>query len=224
MALHSQIDSHKIYSGWLYKKGVFSRSWKKRYFVLYDDRTLDYFARELHSTRRSKAKGTIHLTQIKRVEFVHYMNNLLLSSASKQNESNFNHQYLDSANIQICQFHEFSLPKLKQYDGELTDHDNNSDTFSLPNVAECELTDHDNNSDTFHMILNDTKLGLKCDRRYSFALIHRHRNWILSAETNESLKKWITIFHKLCQGNEIYSGYLRVITNENNKKYKQKKK
>ena len=59
--------------GWLYKKGWYNTSWKKRYFVLYDDRTIHYFSKESHSSNRSKAKGKIHLTQIERVELVQYV-------------------------------------------------------------------------------------------------------------------------------------------------------
>eukprot|EP01083_Nonionella_stella_P200293 733653_1 len=71
-SLNQQLDSHKVHSGWLYKKGWYNTSWKKRYFVLYDDRTIHYFAKESHSINRTKAKGKIHLTQIRRVELVCY--------------------------------------------------------------------------------------------------------------------------------------------------------
>jgi len=71
-SLHKQIDSHHIHGGWLFKKGVINRAWKKRYFVLFDDRTISYFEKEKHSKSRNKAKGAIHLTQIQRVELVQY--------------------------------------------------------------------------------------------------------------------------------------------------------
>ena len=70
MSLHSQIDSHKIHEGYLYKQGYWNTSWKKRYFVLYNDRTVDYFKDKSDSSSRNKAKGTIYLTQIRRVELV----------------------------------------------------------------------------------------------------------------------------------------------------------
>eukprot|EP01083_Nonionella_stella_P253589 872443_1 len=70
MPLHSQIDSSIIHQGYLCKKGIYNTAWKRRFFVLYDDRTIDYFKDKSHSTQRNKAKGTIHLTQIQRVKFV----------------------------------------------------------------------------------------------------------------------------------------------------------
>eukprot|EP01083_Nonionella_stella_P063948 166217_1 len=82
MALRSQIDSHKIHEGYLYKKGVYNKSWRRRYFVLYDDRTMDYFKHESHSSQRNKAKGIIHLTQIKHVEFVEYDDPTATSTAA----------------------------------------------------------------------------------------------------------------------------------------------
>ena len=75
MSLNQQIDAHKIHSGWLYKKGWYNTSWKKRFFVIYDDRTLHYFSKEEHASNRAKAKGIIHLTQIRRVEIVQFQNN-----------------------------------------------------------------------------------------------------------------------------------------------------
>lgn len=36
------------------------------------DRTIHYFSKESHASNRSKAKGKIHLTQIRRVELVQY--------------------------------------------------------------------------------------------------------------------------------------------------------
>eukprot|EP01084_Bolivina_argentea_P148685 259910_1 len=73
MSLHCQLDAHILKEGWLYKKGVYNSSFKRRWFVLFDDRTLHYFAKESHASSRSKAKGKIHLTQIRRVEFVQYI-------------------------------------------------------------------------------------------------------------------------------------------------------
>ena len=70
--LYTQIDSHCIHGGHLYKKGVYNKAWRKRYFVLFDDRTISYFEKEKHAKSRNKAKGSIHLTQIQRVELVHY--------------------------------------------------------------------------------------------------------------------------------------------------------
>lgn len=70
--LYSQLDSHCIHGGYLCKKGVWHRAWKKRFFVLYDDRTISYFEKEKHSKSRNKAKGSIHLTQIERVELVRF--------------------------------------------------------------------------------------------------------------------------------------------------------
>lgn len=70
MSLNLQLDSHKIYSGWLSKKGAYFTSFKKRYFVLYDDRTISYFSNEKNAKHRTKCNGSIHLSQIKRVELV----------------------------------------------------------------------------------------------------------------------------------------------------------
>eukprot|EP01083_Nonionella_stella_P272776 925128_1 len=61
-----------ILSTYLHKKGVYNTSWKRRYFVLYDDRTMDYFKDKAHSMRRKKAKGTIDLTHVKRVELMQH--------------------------------------------------------------------------------------------------------------------------------------------------------
>eukprot|EP01084_Bolivina_argentea_P229492 387308_1 len=72
MSLNQQIDAHAVHSGWLYKKGFYNTSWKKRFFVLYDDRTIHYFTQASHASNRHKAKGKIHLTQIRRVELVTY--------------------------------------------------------------------------------------------------------------------------------------------------------
>eukprot|EP01084_Bolivina_argentea_P166900 289739_1 len=83
--LHSQLDSHQIHGGYLYKKGVYNRAWKKRYFVLFDDRTISYFEKEKHSKSRNKAKGSIHLTQISRVELVHYIDPNEFQQKSKHN-------------------------------------------------------------------------------------------------------------------------------------------
>eukprot|EP01083_Nonionella_stella_P218352 783071_1 len=71
-SLHSQLDSHILHEGYLSKKGKYNTSFQRRYFKLYDDRTIDYFKDSSQSSSRSKAKGTIHLTQIKRVELVEY--------------------------------------------------------------------------------------------------------------------------------------------------------
>eukprot|EP01084_Bolivina_argentea_P080682 146114_1 len=116
MALHSQIDSHKINEGWLYKKGQINTSWKKRYFVLYDDRTIDYFKDKSHSTQRTKAKGTIYLTQIQRVELVSYENpNDILNTNNEiikdksfsfkdtlKSENNSNNKFLTLNSITEC--------------------------------------------------------------------------------------------------------------------------
>eukprot|EP01084_Bolivina_argentea_P017415 32531_1 len=67
-SLYQQLDSHTVHSGWLYKKGWYNTSWKKRYFMLYDDRAIHYFAPESHSLNQAKAKGKIHLTQTRRVK------------------------------------------------------------------------------------------------------------------------------------------------------------
>merc|ERR1712130_251595 len=58
--------------GYLYKKRQIRIciEFQRRYFVLYDDRTVDYFKNKSYSSSRKNAEGTLHLTQIKRVEFV----------------------------------------------------------------------------------------------------------------------------------------------------------
>ena len=38
--------SRKIHEGVIYKKGQFNKSWKERYFVLYNSRRLAYFAKK----------------------------------------------------------------------------------------------------------------------------------------------------------------------------------
>eukprot|EP01084_Bolivina_argentea_P017416 32533_1 len=58
-SLNQQLDSHKVHSGWLYKKEAIFR------IIRYDDRTIHHFAKESHSL---KAKGKIHLTQTRRVK------------------------------------------------------------------------------------------------------------------------------------------------------------
>ena len=71
-SLPIQKDSRKIHEGYLYKK---LQKTQRRYFVLYDDRTVDYFRNKSHASSRKNAEGTIHLTQIKRVEFVYCQKN-----------------------------------------------------------------------------------------------------------------------------------------------------
>ena len=63
--LSKQIDSHKLFEGWLYKKGTgLNKNWKMRYFIIYDDRTMSYYKCKSDTCQRSKAKGTVHLTQV----------------------------------------------------------------------------------------------------------------------------------------------------------------
>eukprot|EP01083_Nonionella_stella_P074385 201786_1 len=65
--------TNPILAGYLYKKGVYNTSWKRRYFVLYEDRTMDYFKDKAHSIHgRNKPKGTIRLTYIEKVELMLY--------------------------------------------------------------------------------------------------------------------------------------------------------
>lgn len=72
--------------------------------------------------------------------------------------------------------------------------------------TECCITPRDE-FHAFQRIMNDTKLGLKCNRRYSFALISKERDFILSAESNEDLKEWMIAFNKLCQGQQVFDGH-----------------
>eukprot|EP00485_Elphidium_margaritaceum_P001693 CAMPEP_0202693150 /NCGR_PEP_ID=MMETSP1385-20130828/7347_1 /ASSEMBLY_ACC=CAM_ASM_000861 /TAXON_ID=933848 /ORGANISM="Elphidium margaritaceum" /LENGTH=797 /DNA_ID=CAMNT_0049348795 /DNA_START=19 /DNA_END=2412 /DNA_ORIENTATION=- len=73
MSRYTQLDSHKVREGWLWKKGVYNTKHKRRYFVLFDDRSVDYYASKEDADKgRNKSKGTIYLTQIKRVELVLY--------------------------------------------------------------------------------------------------------------------------------------------------------
>eukprot|EP00483_Globobulimina_turgida_P003699 UN03705 len=93
MSLHSQIDSHKIREGYIHKKGnKINKSFQRRYFVLYDDRTVDYFKDKNQSNQRNKARGTIHLTQIKRVELVAFddPNDININNAENINRDNNN--------------------------------------------------------------------------------------------------------------------------------------
>eukprot|EP01084_Bolivina_argentea_P096820 174050_1 len=90
MSFHSQIDSHILKEGYLWKMGRLHKSFKERYFVVYDDRTISYFAKKCHSKSRSKAKGTIYLTQIQRVEFVEYIPSDKSSSFTSKSESPHN--------------------------------------------------------------------------------------------------------------------------------------
>merc|ERR1719242_1771094 len=92
-------------------------------------------------------------------------------------------------------------------------------------TAEHELEDISNvvvsKRDEFHVfraVMDDTRLGLSCNRRYSFSLIHPNREYILSAETGEELKEWISIFNKLTQGKPLYSGYLALRDDKATKK------
>lgn len=88
-------------------------------------------------------------------------------------------------------------------------------SLSTTGTAETELADITNlviskrdEFNIFKSVMDDTRLGLRCNRRYSFSLIHPNREYILSAEHNQELKEWISIFNKLVQGKPLYSGYL----------------
>ena len=61
-------DQVQIHNGWLLKKGYVNKSWKRRYFKLYSDGTMDYFNKDTDT----KKKGTINLTQITRLEALKY--------------------------------------------------------------------------------------------------------------------------------------------------------
>eukprot|EP01084_Bolivina_argentea_P096821 174051_1 len=318
MSFHSQIDSHILKEGYLWKMGRLHKSFKQRYFVLYDDRTISYFAKKCHSKSRSKAKGTIYLTQIQRVEFVEYIpsdksssltnvcnieheykskpraHNLLNISKSARNmyelqssplqsieestnvngyniissvENIENNNIISSAepppnypfmdlkgiqtqkrfaeirdrtksvssvieNISKTQTRERALSQSPiMLTPSLTDTiecDINNSLLSLnineslislttenmnkSDIVSCCISDKQNmdkneESIIFEEILKNTKLGLKCNRRYSFGLIGNDRQWILSAENNTILKEWVAIFYKLCQSKPMLSDY-----------------
>eukprot|EP01084_Bolivina_argentea_P096823 174054_1 len=297
MSFHSQIDSHILKEGYLWKMGRLHKSFKQRYFVLYDDRTISYFAKKCHSKSRSKAKGTIYLTQIQRVEFVEYIpsdksssltnvcnieheykskpraHNLLNISKSARNmyelqssplqsieestnvngyniissvENIENNNIISSAepppnypfmdlkgiqtqkrfaeirdrtksvssvieNISKTQTRERALSQSPiMLTPSLTDTIDGDININESLIVSCCISNNINykqNIDKNEEILKNTKLGLKCNRRYSFGLIGNDRQWILSAENNTILKEWVAIFYKLCQSKPMLSDY-----------------
>ena len=190
MSLISHADSQIIHKGYIYKKGVYNTSWKRRYFCIYNDRTVDYFTDKLHSGKRNKAKGTIYLRQIKRVEIV-CKTNSTGSILSKQPLQEINNTAVISS---ICPPPNYSSSQQSLI------------TQSTTNDADCQTFDEE--YDAFNTILKDTKLNLSCDRSYAFALISSQRTFILSVDTSESLKKWIVLFQQMCQGPPVYDGHL----------------
>eukprot|EP01084_Bolivina_argentea_P116803 207466_1 len=93
---------HIINEGYLYKKGVFNTAWQRRYFVLYADRTVDYYKDIIYSSDRKKARGTIQLTQIQRVELVRHTNQL--SSQRITHQVNNNKKYKQTNTIEHASF------------------------------------------------------------------------------------------------------------------------
>eukprot|EP01083_Nonionella_stella_P219125 785201_1 len=122
-----------INEGYLLKKGVYNTSWQRRYFVLYADRTVDYFKDETYVSDRKKAKGTIRLTEIQRIELVQYLN---ASSSNNQQSTRAvnNKQYKQTNTIQHTSFtgvvSSLQIPPDYQYENPLKLQDSKSETLS----------------------------------------------------------------------------------------------
>eukprot|EP01084_Bolivina_argentea_P230055 388114_1 len=178
--------NHILYEGYLHKKGVYNKSWKRRYFVLYNDRTVDYFKDKSHSRQRNKAKGTIQLTQIERVEFVQHTNpsdKIHFLTKDPHNHTTIKHTSFDGV---VSSFQ--TLPEYDLYE-------TNTSLVSSPSIFPLISKKESNKS------------VLKCDKPYSFALISTSRIWILSATNTKELKTWINKLSELSLGQPICDAY-----------------
>ena len=95
MSASSNTHKQQIHCGWLYKKGVLNNSWKRRYFILYSDKTMDYFI----TKNDTKPKGKINLSQIDQLTIPNSTSFPLLCdttntrlSSSKSQSFNNNHR------------------------------------------------------------------------------------------------------------------------------------
>eukprot|EP01084_Bolivina_argentea_P230054 388109_1 len=194
--------NHILYEGYLHKKGVYNKSWKRRYFVLYKDRTVDYFKDKSHSRQRNKAKGTIQLTHIQMIEFVQYNDPSkiqtvdpisFLNIAPHTRRLSIVHT---SFNGVLSSFQ--TVPEYNSYNRKPND--------ILSKRTLHSKSDYSLNNNEIESFKNN-KSNLKCDRQYSFALISTSRNWILSAPNTTHLRLWISKLTALTQGPQICSGY-----------------
>ena len=58
--LEKSIFGGRLYQGWLIKRGAYRKSWKKRWFVIYDTQEMRYYDDE----SRKEPKGLIKLHEV----------------------------------------------------------------------------------------------------------------------------------------------------------------
>ena len=197
---------HRIQEGYLYKKGVYNTAWKKRYFVLYTDRTMCYFKDKSSSAQRKNAKGTIHLTRIEKIELV---------PSPQSHDNNFQIPLINSPD-HIFEYLGTSNDILSSIDYNMSESLaviksaaplTISSSFSAPvrsnSNALCTFAE-DEKQNKFESMMNGTKSELQSDRKYSFALVSSSRDWLLCAESIKELKQWALKLYDLTQGDKVY--------------------
>ena len=58
--MNNLIFGKKLFAGWLVKQGSKNKSWKKRWFVVYDNNEIRYY----ETNRKTSAKGSIMLSEL----------------------------------------------------------------------------------------------------------------------------------------------------------------